>query len=75
MSEVRAKEFQTAEEGGPNLTEQQPGGETAMHRDGDGMTDKEAVRIQKELQELSEELNKMLDLKVRKNVSNNNVII
>ena len=66
MSEVRAKEFETVE-----LAEEQPDGDitSIMYHEDDGMADKEAVRVHKELQELSEELEKMLDPKVCKRVS------
>ena len=68
MSEARAKEFETVEESsGRKLAEERPGEDITSimyHEDGD-MADKEAVRVHKELQELSEELDKMLDPKVR----------
>ena len=70
MSEVRAKELETVEGSTPKVIEEQPGGKTVMRHDRDGVADTEAVRAHKELQELSEELTKMLDLKVRKYVSN-----
>ena len=73
MSEVRDLEyFERLEESGKELTEERLGGEAVIQHD--GTADKEAVRVREELQELSDELNKMLDLKVCKYVSNTNLL-
>ena len=73
MSEVRDLEyFERLEASGKELTEERLGGEAVIQQD--GTADKEAVRVREELQELSDELNKMLDLKVCKYVSNTNLL-